>query len=130
MAQVLTLVYGLIAYAVFFGTFLYAIGFVGNVVVPKAIDSGPTSPLAETLIVNVLLLSLFAIQHSVMARPAFKRWWTRLVPQPAERSTYVLLASLILLLLFWQWRPLPSVVWDLQGTTGARCSWPCPVSGG
>jgi protein-S-isoprenylcysteine O-methyltransferase Ste14 len=116
MAQVLTLAYGLVAYVVFLGAFLYAIGFVGNIAVPKSIDSGATFPLTISLIVNVLLMSAFAIQHSVMARPAFKRWWTQIVPKQIERSTYVVLASLILLLLYWQWRPLPDVVWDASGT--------------
>jgi protein-S-isoprenylcysteine O-methyltransferase Ste14 len=108
------LLYGLVAYVVFFGTILYAIGFVTGLVVPKTIDGGPVAPVAEAIIVDLLLMSLFAIQHSVMARPQFKQWWTQFVPKSVERSTYVLLASLALVLLFWQWRPLPAVVWQID----------------
>ncbi len=105
--------YGLAAYAVFFASFLYAIGFVSGLVVPKTIDTGPAVPIMESLIVNILLMSLFAVQHSVMARRQFKEWWTQYVPKSVERSTYVLFASLALVLLFWQWRPIPMVVWQV-----------------
>jgi protein-S-isoprenylcysteine O-methyltransferase Ste14 len=114
MNAILAAAYGLACYVFFLATFLYAIGFVGNVFVPKAIDTGPAAPLTEALLVNTLLLAIFAIQHSVMARPAFKRWWTRLVPKPVERSTYVLFASAALALLLWQWRPLPDLLWNVQ----------------
>jgi methanethiol S-methyltransferase len=113
IGRVVAFLYGLAAYLIFFLTFLYAIGFVSGLMVPKAIDTGAVVPLTEALVVDILLMSLFAVQHSVMARPQFKEWWTRYVPKSVERSTYVLLASLALVLLFWQWRPIPTVVWRI-----------------
>src|SRR6185312_7787568 len=123
MNRSLAVGYGAVCYLVFLVAFLYAIGFVGNIVVPRSIDAGIDAPIAEAVVVNVLLLGLFAVQHSVMARPAFKHWWTRLVPNAIERSTYVLLSSLVLLLLYWQWRTMPAIIWHVVWTPGRIALW-------
>src|SRR4029077_3524003 len=108
------------SYAAFLVAIVYAVGFVGNLWVPKSIDIGGAGSLAEALIVDALLLGLFAIQHSVMARPGFKRWWTRIIPAQSERSTFVLLSSLALLLLYWQWQPIFTQVWHVESETGRQ----------
>ena len=116
MTRILTFSYGVASYAVFFATFLYAAGFLGNFGVPKSIDSGLQGSVWSALAVDTALLGLFALQHSIMARPWFKRMWMRIVPQPAERSTYVLFSSAALILVFWQWRPIGGVIWDVRGS--------------
>lgn len=120
MNRAISAAYSACVYLFFLVTFLYAIGFVEGRVVPKTIDSGAAGALLPSLAINILLLSIFAVQHSLMARPAFKRMWTRVVPEAVERSTYVLFASLALALLFWAWRPIPALVWDIQSPVAAQ----------
>ncbi|MGV0645236.1 methanethiol S-methyltransferase [Mycolicibacterium sp. XJ879] len=123
MSRILIVSYGVVSYAVFVVAFLYAIGFVGDIAVPRSVSQGIAAPLGQALAINVALLAAFALQHSVMARPAFKRWWTRLIPPAIERSTYVLLASAVLLLIYWQWRTVPVVVWDVTSSAGRVAIW-------
>jgi methanethiol S-methyltransferase len=124
MGAVLSVCYGLLAYVMFAGTFAYAVGFVGNVFVPKSIDTGASAPLAQALVVNLALLALFAVQHSAMARRSFKEWWTRIVPPAVERSTFVLATSIVLALLLWQWRPIAQpVIWNVQNHAAKELIW-------
>ncbi len=118
MSKALVALYGLISYVVFLLSFLYAIGFVGNLPVPKSIDSGEIGPLLPSLAINVLLLGLFAVQHSVMARPAFKAWFTKLISPAIERTTYVMISSLLLFTLYWFWQPIPNVIWNVEPSIG------------
>lgn len=113
MLRLLTFIYGVFCYLIFLGVFVYSIGFLGNIFVSNSIDANPRGPVRAAVAVNLGLLTIFALQHSVMARPAFKRWWTRFVPEPAERATYVLFSSIAMILLFMFWRPIGGTVWDV-----------------
>ncbi len=123
MKRYLTIGYGGAAYALFLVVFLYLVGFVGGVVVPRTVDHGIPAPIAQAVVINVALLAVFGVQHSVMARPGFKRWWTRYVPASIERSTYVWLSNAVLLLLYWQWRTMPAVIWHVQLPAGRLVVW-------
>src|SRR5271166_1352805 len=123
MKRFLTIGYGAAAYLLFLAAFLYLVGFVGNLVVPRSVDHGLPAPIGEAALVNVLLVGAFGAQHSVMARPAFKNWWTRFVPSAIERSTYVVLSSAVLVLLYWQWRTMPAVIWDMRQPAGRLTLW-------
>ncbi|MDT5021844.1 MAG: methanethiol S-methyltransferase [Mycobacterium sp.] len=123
MSRYLAVCYGAVAYLLFVVSFVYAIGFLGNFWVPRSVDHALSAPVGPAVLIDVLLLGVFAIQHSVMARPAFKRWWTRFVPSSIERSTYVVLASATLLLLYWQWRTLPDIVWDVSPPAARMVLW-------
>ena len=120
-----TIIYGVASYFVFFVSFAYLVAFIGNYVVPKSIDVGPESGLAPSILIDAVLVGVFAVQHSVMARPAFKRRWTTIVPASCERSTYVLISSLLLILLFWQWRPITTTIWRVEGWAAATLTAIC-----
>lgn len=123
MKRTLTIGYGALSYLIFLVAFGYAVGFAGAILVPRTVNNGITAPLWQAVPINLALLGLFGVQHSVMARPAFKRWWTRWVPAAIERSTYVLLASAVLLLLYWQWRAMPGQLWEVRQPAGRWAIW-------
>ena len=124
MQRSLNMLFALVAYAIFFATFLYLIAFVGNIAaVPRTVDIGPAAPVAAALVIDVALIALFGVQHSVMVRPGFKAWWTRVVPPAAERSVYVLMASAMLIILFAFWRPIEGTIWSVTNPIGAAVLW-------
>ncbi|MGO4442282.1 methanethiol S-methyltransferase [Mycobacterium sp. 2YAF39] len=122
MNRYLAVVYGTLSYTLFLAVFLYLMGFVGGLV-PRSVDNAGTAPVGLAVLIDVALVTLFAVQHSVMARPGFKKWWTRIVPTPIERSTYVLVASLVLVVLYWQWREIPAVLWDVSWQPARLIVW-------
>ena len=119
IGRVAAFIYGIASYLVFLCSIIYAVFFIGNYLVPKSIDVGPESGLAQSILIDIVLLGMFALQHSIMARPAFRRWWTRIIPASCERSTYVLISSLLLILIFWQWRPIVTTIWVVEGWPAA-----------
>lgn len=123
MKRVSAFIYGLACYVIFLATFLYAVAFIANIYVPKTIDSGMSGPSAISVFIDLLLLGVFGVQHSLMARPGFKKWWTKIIPKSVERSTYVLFASLALILVYWQWQPLPDLVWNVESESGRMALW-------
>jgi protein-S-isoprenylcysteine O-methyltransferase Ste14 len=124
MGAIFSFLYGLIAYAAGVAALVYLIGFSGDVLVPRPVDGGAVTTWPEALGIDLILLSLFAVQHSVMARQAFKRWWVRIVPRPVERSTFVLATSVVLAVLFWQWRPIPApIVWRVANAVAVQLLW-------
>ena len=123
MKRYLIVGYGAAAYLLFLAAFLYLVGFVGNIAVPRSVDHGLGAPIGLALPINVVLVGVFGVQHSVMARPGFKRWWARFVPASIERSTYVWLSNAVLLLLYWQWRTMPAIIWDVRQPAGRLAVW-------
>src|SRR4029077_20229993 len=119
----LVLLYGVVSYVLFLGVFLYLAGWMGGLLTPTKLDDSARSPLGVALLVDALLVLLFGLQHSVMARPGFKRWWTQYVPQPIERSTYVLATNVALAIMFWLWRPLGGVIWNIEAPAGRAVMW-------
>lgn len=123
MGRIISFLYGVLAHLGFLVAFLYLVGFLGNFVVPKSIDSGQAGPVGQALLINVILIAVFGIPHSVMARPGFKQWWTKVVPQHIERSTYVMISNLLVALLMWQWQPMVGVIWNVEHPAGASVLW-------
>jgi protein-S-isoprenylcysteine O-methyltransferase Ste14 len=123
MGRGIAFLYGVVCYGIFFLSFLYLIGFLGNLLVPRSIDVGPVASISTAFLINFALIALFGIQHTVMARPAFKDKWTKIIPKSIERSTYVLITSLILILLYWQWRPMGGVIWEAEAAWAQYLAW-------